>query len=111
MAINLQILDATTVRLRSSINLDTKRTINYTKMASAPSQPIDLSSELLEVLLTQARNDIRSAMAQVAVGLDTLGGFIDVPVRSTPSGADVIVNGIYMGITPTTLQLTLDGTH
>ncbi|HEX5720244.1 MAG TPA: trypsin-like peptidase domain-containing protein [Thermoanaerobaculia bacterium] len=111
MAINLQILDAVTKRVRFSKNFDIERMKQYPKTAAAPSQPIDLASELLEVLLTQARNDIRSALAQVAAGLDTVGGFVDVSVRSTPAGADVIVGGIYMGKTPTTLQLTLEGTH
>jgi len=111
MAINLQILDAGTGRVRFSKNFDTERTIQYPRTTSAPPQPIDLASELLESLLTQARNDIRGALAQVAAGLETVGGFIDVPVRSTPPGADVIVSGIYMGKTPTNLQLTLDATH
>ena len=111
MTINLQILDVSTGRVRFSKDFGMERTRQYPRTAAAPTQPIDLTSELLEALLAQARNDIRSALAQVAAGLETVGGFLDVPVRSTPAGAEVRVGGIYIGRTPTTLQLTSESTH
>jgi hypothetical protein len=110
MSLSLQILDVDTGRVQFSKNFDVERTKQYPKATSAPSRPIDLTNELLEALLTQAQKDIRSALSQVAGGLSTAGGFIDVPVSSTPAEADVILNEIYMGKTPITLQLT-DSTH
>jgi len=105
MSISLQILDVKTARVQYSKNFDVERTKQYPKATSAPSKSIDLTNELLEDLLTQARPDIRSALSQLAGGLESAGQFLDVPVSSTPAGADVIVGGIYMGKTPMTLQL------
>lgn len=108
MALTLQILDVKTGRVQFSKNFEVERTKQYPKADSAPSQPIDLTSELLGALLEQAQPDIRSALSQVVGGLGAAGQFIDVPVSSTPAGADVIVGGIYMGKTPMKLQLALD---
>jgi hypothetical protein len=105
MSISLQILDVKTARVQYSKNFDVERTKQYPKATSAPSKSIDLTNELLEDLLAQARPDIRSALSQLAGGLESAGQFLDVPVSSTPAGADVIVGGIYMGKTPMTLQL------
>lgn len=108
MAISLQILDVDTGRVRFSKTFDVERTKQYPKATSAPYQPIDLTSELLTALLDQAENDIKSALSQVAAGLGAAGQFVRVPVASSPAGADVILNGSYMGRTPFTLQVTLD---
>jgi PEGA domain/Curli production assembly/transport component CsgG/Trypsin-like peptidase domain len=108
MAISLQILDVDTGRVRFSKTFDVERTKQYPKATSAPSNPIDLTSELLTALLDQAQSDIKSALSQVAAGLGAAGQFIQVAVRSSPAGADVILNGSYMGRTPYTLQVTLD---
>jgi hypothetical protein len=105
MSISLQILDVNTARVKYVKNFDVERTKQYSKETSAPNKPIDLTNELLEDLLVQAQADIRSALSQLAAGLETAGQFLDVPIRSTPAGADVIVGGIYMGKTPMTLQL------
>jgi hypothetical protein len=108
MALSLQILDVKSGRVQFSKNFEVERSKQYPKATSAPREPIDLTSELLESLLDQAQPDIRSALTQVVGGLGSAGQFIDVPVSSTPAGADVILNGIYMGKTPTKLQLALD---
>lgn len=108
MALTLQILDVKTGRVQFSKNFEVERTKQYPKADSAPPQPIDLTSELLEALLEQAQPDMRSALTQVVSGLDKAGQFIDVPVNSTPAGADVILGGIYMGKTPLALKLKLD---
>jgi hypothetical protein len=108
MALSLQILDVKSGRVQFSKNFEVERSKQYPKATSAPRDPIDLTSELLEALLDQAQPDIRSALTQVVGGLGAAGQFVDVPVSSSPAGADVILNGIYMGKTPTTLQLALD---
>jgi hypothetical protein len=108
MALTLQILDVKTGRVQFSKNFEVERTKQYPKANSAPSQPIDLTSELLTALLEQAQPDLRSALTQVVGGFDKAGQFIDVPFSSTPAGADIILNGIYMGKTPKTLPLKQD---
>ncbi|HEX3477378.1 MAG TPA: PEGA domain-containing protein, partial [Kofleriaceae bacterium] len=108
MALSLQILDVKSGRVQFSKSFEVERTSQYPKASSAPSQPIDRTSELLEALLEQAQPEIRSALAQVVGGLPVAGQFLDVPVTSTPANADVILGGIYMGKTPITLQLASD---
>ncbi len=108
MAITLQILDVKSGRVQFSKPFEVERTKEYAKASSAPRESIDRTSELLEALLAQAQPDIRSALSQVVGGLGVAGQFINVPVSSTPAGADVILNGIYMGKTPITLPLALD---
>lgn|GEM_PF-2977247 len=105
MSISLQIIDVKSARVQFSKSFDVEQTKQYPKESSAPSQPIDLTTELLGDLLSQAQNDIRSALSQVVAGLSVAGQFLNVPVSSTPAGADVILRGIYMGKTPITLQL------
>ncbi|HYG63193.1 MAG TPA: CsgG/HfaB family protein [Thermoanaerobaculia bacterium] len=106
MAIGFQILDVESGEVRFSKTFDVERTKQYPKATSAPSQPIDLTSDLLAALLELARNDLRSALSQVAAGKGRAGQFVQVPVTSKPAGADVIVDGTYLGSTPMTLQLT-----
>jgi hypothetical protein len=108
MARSLQILDVESGRVQFSKNFDVERSKHYPKASSAPHQPADLSSELLEALLAQAQLDIRRALTQVVGGLGAAGQLIDVQVSSSPAGADVILNGIYMGKTPKTLQVAFD---
>jgi len=108
MTISLQILDVNTARVQFSKSFDVERVKQYPKADSAPRQPIDLTSELLTALLDQAQPDLRSALSQVVGGLGVAGQFINVPVSSTPAGADVIMGGTYMGKTPITLQLALE---
>jgi curli biogenesis system outer membrane secretion channel CsgG len=108
MALSLQVLDVESGCVQFSKNFEVEHTKQYPKGSSAPNQPIDLTGELLTALLEQAQPDLRSALTQVLGGLGKAGQFIDVPVSSTPAGADIILNGIYMGKTPKTLQLALE---
>lgn len=107
MAISLQILDVETGSVRFSKIFEAERTKQYPKATSAPSVPVDLSSEMLAALLDQAQKDIRSALAQVAAGRGRATQFVQVPVTTNPAGADVIVGGVYIDSTPTTIPLTL----
>lgn len=107
MEISLQLIDVETGRVRFSKTFDVERIQPYPKATSAPREPIDRKSELLRALLDTAQNDVKNALIQVAGGLQTAGGFVNVPVASSPAGADVIVNGLLMGKTPTTLSLSV----
>lgn len=108
MTVSLQIIDVDSGRLRFSETYDVERQRTYPKATSAPRRPIDRAAELLTALLGQAEGEIKGALAQVAAGLGTAGQFVAVPVVSDPAGADVILNGVYMGSTPLTLEMTLD---
>jgi PEGA domain/Trypsin-like peptidase domain/Curli production assembly/transport component CsgG len=108
MAISLQVIDVDSGRVRFSKTFEVERKQTYPKATSAPSRPVNRISELLSALLDQAQKDLTSALMQVAAGLGAAGQFVQVPVTSRPAGADVILNGVYMGSTPLNLQLTLD---
>lgn len=108
MALSLQILDVKTGRVQFSKSFDVERTRQYPKATSAPNEPIDLTSELLNALLAQAQPEMRSALSQVVGGLGVAGQFLNVQVSSSPAGADVILNGIFMGKTPKTLEVADD---
>lgn len=108
MEISLQLIDAETGQIRFGKTFDTESTKQYPKATSAPREPIDRKSELLRALLDMAQNDVKSALMQVAAGSDTGGGFIQVPVESSPAGAEIIVNGLSIGKkTPAVLSLTV----
>ena len=108
MSISLQILHVDTGRVQFSKSFDVERTQQYPVATSAPRQPIDRTSELLTLLLDQAQGDIRNALAQVAAGGGEASKFIRVRVTTSPAGADVILNGSYLGHTPYDLQVTQD---
>lgn len=108
MSISLQILHVDSGRVQFSKNFDVERTQQYPVASSAPTQPIDRTSELLTALLDQAQGDMRNALSQVAAGGGEASKFILVHVTTTPAGADVILNGTYMGHTPYDLQVTQD---
>lgn len=111
MEISLQLIDAETGQIRFGKTFDIERTKQYPKSTSAPHESIDRKSELLRALLDLAQNDMKSAMMQVAAGGQTAGGFIEVPIASSPSGADVIIGGVLMGKTPKTIPLTTASSH
>ncbi len=108
MSISLQILHVDTGRVQFSKNFDVERTQQYPVASSAPHQPVDRASELLTLLLEQAQADIRNALAQVAAGGGEATKFVRVHVTTSPAGADVILNGSYLGHTPYDLQVTQD---
>ena len=111
MSISLQILHVATGRVQFSKTYDVERTQQYPVAKSAPVQPIDRRSELLAALLEQAKGEMRNALSQVAAGGGEATKFIAVRVNSSPSGADVVLNGTYMGHTPITLSVTSTTTH
>ncbi|HKI04293.1 MAG TPA: PEGA domain-containing protein [Thermoanaerobaculia bacterium] len=108
MSISLQILHVDTGKVQFSKNFDIERTQQYPVASSAPSQPINRKSELLGLLLDQAKGEMRNALGQVAAGGGDATKFIAVRVTTSPAGADVILNGTYLGHTPYTLQVTAD---
>ncbi len=110
MGISLQVLDVDSGKVRFSKTFDVERVKQYPKATSAPRTPIDRTTELLEALLAQAQNELKSALQQLGAGLDRAGQFIQVPVKSDPAGANVSVDGVFIGISPLTLQMTL-GEH
>ena len=110
MSISLQILHVDSGKVQFSKNFDVERTQQYPVASSAPSQPIDRTSELLSALLDQAQGEMRNALSQVAAGGGEAKRFIRVPVRTTPAGADLILNGTYLGPTPRDIEVTPD-TH
>lgn len=110
MDVSFQILHVDSGRVQFSKTFNVERTQQYPVAGSAPSQPIDRTSELLGAVLEQARGEVRNAISQVAAGGAEASKFVAVRVTTSPAGADVILNGTYLGSTPYTLQVTQD-TH
>ncbi|HKV11906.1 MAG TPA: PEGA domain-containing protein [Thermoanaerobaculia bacterium] len=111
MEISLQILDVASGRVRFSKTFPVERIKQYPKETSAPSQPIDLTSELLTALINDAQRELGSALTQIAAGLGTANQLIRVPVTSRPAGADVILNGAFVGKTPYDLTVSPNVLH
>lgn len=110
MSISLQLIDTNSSRVRFSESYTVKRAWTYTKAASAPSGRVDRAAELLDALLEQAEGDLKSALTQLASGLETAGQFLRIPLTTYPAGADIILNGTYVGKSPMELRVT-PGTH
>lgn len=106
MEISLQILDVATGRIQFSKTFPVERIKQYPKETSAPSEPIDLTSELLTALVNGAQRELQSALMQIAAGLETANQLIRVHVETRPAGADLILGGIFIGKTPRDITVT-----
>jgi hypothetical protein len=107
---HLQVIDINTGEIFFSRGFGLEAKKSYPDAASAPRRPTSRESELLATLLKEkARGDLTSALQQIAGG-GRAGELILVPVHSLPSGAEVVVAGIYRGKTPTELDLS-PGVH
>ncbi|MCP4660226.1 MAG: PEGA domain-containing protein, partial [bacterium] len=107
MSINLQVIDINSgvVEYSDEFEIDDKKT--YPDGSSAPRRPLSRESELLHKLLKeQASEGVQRALRQIKAGPDSAGTLIAVPITSTPEGADILVNGIFEGTTPATLDLS-----
>lgn len=105
MEISFQVLDVETGQVRYAKTFPVERELEYPKASSAPSQPRDLTNELLTALVNDAQRELRSALMQLASGRATAGELIEVRVTTNPAGADIILNGAYVSKTPYTLRL------
>ena len=110
MSISLLLIDVTTGRVRFAETFDTSDTKSYPQASSAPGQPLHRESELLRELLEQARDKVQRSLMEVALGLETAGEMVKVPVTTAPDGADVLVGGVWLGSTPTEIELSI-GIH
>jgi hypothetical protein len=110
MSISLLLIDVATGRIRFAETFDTSDTKSYPQASSAPRSPLHRESELLRVLLQQAREKVQRSLMEVALGLETAGQMVKVPVTTAPDGADVLVGGVWLGNTPTELELSI-GIH
>lgn len=110
MSISLLLIDAATGRVRFAETFDTSDTKAYPQASSAPRNPLSRESELLRALLEQARDKVQKSLMEVAMGLETAGQMVSVPVQTAPDGADVLVGGVWVGSTPTAIELSI-GLH
>ncbi len=110
MSISLLLIDAATGRIRFAETFDVQDTKSYPQASSAPRRPLSRESELLRMLLDQARDQVKRSLMDVALGLETAGEMIAVPVETVPEGADVLVGGVWIGSTPTEIELSI-GVH
>jgi len=109
MSINLQIVDIGSGEVKFSENFQVDRKQTYTDAKGAPRRPLSRETELLhELLEIQAREGVQSALRQLNAGVERAGELIAVEVTSTPEGAEILINGIFEGKTPNTLNLSAD---
>ncbi len=105
MDVTLMVIDVDTGRVRFSRLFSVEHKDTYKQAAVAPRVPVDRASELLRELLDKAGQDLQKALMNLAAGLATGGQLVKIPVTSVPSGASVLVNNVYIGSTPLTLEL------
>lgn len=110
MSISLLLIDVSSGRIRFAETFDIQDTKSYPQASSAPRRPLSRESELLRMLLEQARDRVERSLMDVALGLETAGQMIAVPVATVPEGADVLVGGVWVGSTPTEIELSI-GVH
>jgi hypothetical protein len=107
MSVSLQVIDVSTGLVRFSRTYDTKRVDEYAQASSAPHRPVERANELLFDLIEQAGSDLRKALGEVAKGLSIAGQLVQVPVKTSPQGASVLVDGVFAGTTPLRLDLMM----
>lgn len=110
MSISLLLIDVASGRIRFAETFDVADTKSYPQASSAPRRPLSRESELLRTLLDQARDKVQRSLMEVALGLETAGQMIAVPVVTVPEGADVLIGGVWVGSTPAEIELSI-GLH
>ncbi|HSL82334.1 MAG TPA: trypsin-like peptidase domain-containing protein [Thermoanaerobaculia bacterium] len=110
MSISLLLIDVASGRIRFAETFDVEDRLSYPHARSAPYRPLSRESELLRRLLDREREKIQRSLMDVALGLETAGQMIAVPVATVPEGADVLIGGVWVGSTPAELELSL-GVH
>lgn len=107
MSIILQIIDISSGRVLFTDEFKVERKNTYTDAKGAPRRPLSRETELLHELLEhQASESVQSALRQLNAGVERAGELIAVEVTSTPEGAEILINGIFEGKTPKTLDLS-----
>ena len=103
MKISLQVIDLQKARLSFARTYD----VEYKDTLSSASRGSSLDGrerDLLAQLVDQASPDLQKAIvAHTDAGKQ--GGPIKVPVATDPSGADIELNGVYIGSTPAEVEL------
>lgn len=101
MKVSLQVVDLGTARLSFA------RTYDLEYRDTSRSQPYAVGGyylagkerDLLDLLVQQASEELqRAVLAHTGAGAP--GKTISIPITSTPAGADIEVNGVYIGSTP-----------
>ncbi len=110
MSISLLLIDVATGRIRFAETFDTTDTKSYPQASSAPYQPLHRESELLRTLLEQARDKVQRSLMEVALGQESAGQMVKVPVTTVPAGADILIGGVWVGSAPTEIELSI-GIH
>lgn len=111
MSINLQVIDIDSGIVRFSKEFTTENTKAYPDARSAPQKPLSREAELLQgLLVSQASEGVQQALREIGSGVDRAGKLISIPISTTPAGAEITINNIYYGKTPTRLDLSV-GVH
>lgn len=110
MTISLLLIDVQTGRIRFAETFDVEESKSYPQASSAPRIPLSQESELLRKLLEQAREKLQRSLMEMGVGNEIPGRMVRVAVQTVPEGADVVIGGVWLGSTPTEIELSI-GLH
>lgn len=109
MTANLQVVDLKSGELVLSRKIDTEKRELYPDASASPRGHRGMERVLMDAVVEQAAPDLRRLFAQGAAA-EVAAVKLRIPVRTTPEGADVELDGVYLGSTPTTLEIE-EGIH
>src|SRR5690606_22259741 len=105
MKASIQIVDLETAKLSFSKTYDleykdTSRTSTYSS-----SNPFGARErDLLDLLVKEASGELQDAVLR-HTGVKAPGTVLKIPVTSVPPGADIEINGVYIGSTPSDVEM------
>jgi len=108
MKVSLQIVDLGTAKLSFAKTYD----LEYKDTGGLSAGTYLLAGrerDLLDGLINLASEDLKKAVVAHA-GVDAPGKLFKFPVSTTPTGADIEVDGVYLGSTPADIEVE-EGTH
>ncbi len=108
MKVSLQIVDLTTAKMSFAKTYD----LEYKDTGSVYTGAYLLAGrerDLLDGLIALASDDLKKAVV-AHTGVAPAGKLFKFPVSTTPAGADIEVNGVYLGSTPADIEVE-EGTH
>ncbi len=108
MKVSLQIVDLATAKMSFAKTYD----LEYKDTGSVYTGAYLLAGrerDLLDGLISLASDDLKKAVV-AHTGVAPAGKLFKFPVSTTPAGADIEVNGVYLGSTPAEIEVE-EGTH
>jgi curli biogenesis system outer membrane secretion channel CsgG len=105
MKVSLQIVDLETARLSFSKTYDLEyKDASRSGTYSNSNYFGGRERDVLDLLVKQASGDLQDAVL-AHTGVKAPGTMLKIPVTSVPPGADIEINGVYIGSTPADVEM------